>query len=211
MKTKLTNWLKSLKKIRIDNPWKWAFLGLIAIILGLGIWGFTKITVPVNTITDTTASKNQKDVSFEVAAEKAEINRLVAHSLNEFIEDDGIKYELVLNDEAELIGTFKLFGHDVQFYLYLLPYVMENGNVQLKATNLSVGELNLPITSVMNLLAKQLKIPEWVQIDSKKQLIVLNLNEYKTDTGMTIKAKKFDLKNDDIRFTISVPLKEIKK
>ena len=63
----------------------------------------------------------------------------------------------------------------------------------------------------MNLLAKQLKIPEWVQIDSKKQLIVLNLNEYKTDTGMTIKAKKFDLKNDDIRFTISVPLKEIKK
>ena len=71
MKTKLTNWLKSLKKIRIDNPWKWAFLGLIAIILGLGIWGFTKITVPVNTITDTTASKNKKDVSFEVAAEKA--------------------------------------------------------------------------------------------------------------------------------------------
>ena len=47
MKTKLTNWLKSLKKIRIDNPWKWAFLGLIAIILGLGIWGFFASKVPV--------------------------------------------------------------------------------------------------------------------------------------------------------------------
>ena len=88
---------------------------------------------------------------------------------------------------------------------------MENGNVQLKATNISIGKLNLPIGYVMNLIAKQYNLPKWVQIDSKKQLIVLNLDEYKLENGLKIKAKKFDLKNDDIRFSVYLPLEELVK
>ncbi|MGX7419278.1 YpmS family protein [Carnobacterium gallinarum] len=203
--------LSSLKPKGPVNPWKWICLGLIALLLGVGIWGYSKVITPVNTIQDTKTQQVKQTVSFEVASKKAEINQLVAHSLNEFIEAGDIEYQFILNDEAELIGTFQVFGHDVQFYLYLAPYVTENGNVQLKATSLSIGQLDLPITYVMNFIAKQYKLPDWVQVDSKKQLILLNLNEYKLSNGMIITAKKIDLKTDDIRFNISLPLKEIKK
>ncbi|MDT1997375.1 hypothetical protein CKN82_09850 [Carnobacterium divergens] len=193
------------------NPWKWAFLILIAILLGIGIWGGTKIFVPVNTVTEQKKVQKTEDVSFEVSTHKKEVNEIVAHGIDRFIEKGDIQYQLVFNEQAEVIGTFKLFNHDVHFYLYLDPFVMENGNVQLKATNLSIGKLNLPIGYVMNLISKQYNLPKWVQIDSKKQLIVLNLDEYKLENGLKIKAKKFDLKNDDIRFSVYLPLEELVK
>lgn len=211
----MTDDKKSLKRFfqrnEPINVWKWAFLVLLALVLGSSIWLYTRIATPVNTIHETQTEQTKKTVSFEVASNKEEINAVVAHALNEFIEDGDIRYEVVLNDEAELIGTFQVFGHDVHFYLYLTPYVTENGNVQLKATKLSIGDLDLPITSVMNFIKKQYKVPDWVQVDSKKQLILLNLDEYKLSNGLTISAKKIDLKNDDIRFELSLPLKEIKK
>lgn len=196
---------------RPNNPWKWSFLILVAVLLGFSIWGGTKIFVPVNTVAEQKKAQKTEDVSFEVSTHKQEVNEIVAHGIDRFIKKGDIQYQLVFNEQAEVIGTFKLFNHDVHFYLYLDPFVMENGNVQLKATNISIGKLNLPIGYVMNLIAKQYNLPKWVQIDSKKQLIVLNLDEYKLENGLKIKAKKFDLKNDDIRFSVYLPLEELVK
>ncbi|MDN6218505.1 MAG: YpmS family protein, partial [Enterococcus sp.] len=93
----------------------------------------------------------------------------------------------------------------VDFYLYFDPYVMDNGNVQLKARDLSIGSLNLPVSQVMATVKRGYKFPKWVAIDPEEQTIVLKLNEFKMSNGMFIKANHIDLVGDDIQFSLYLP------
>ena len=51
-----------------------------------------------------------------------------------------------------------MLGHDIPFYLYFDPYVMANGNVQLKAKSLSIGTLGLPIKEVLKFAKRSYKL-----------------------------------------------------
>ncbi len=53
---------------------------------------------------------------------------------------------------------------------------MDNGNIQLKRLDLSIGSLNLPVSQIMATVKHDYKFPKWVAIDPKDQTIVLKLN-----------------------------------
>lgn len=188
------------------NGWKWAFLTLLAIIIGTIIWFFTQMT-PVIIGEPNLEMKDSKDeVMFQVSTKKDDINQLVASYLkNEKIVEGPVNYQFKLEDEAQLIGTFQLFGHDIQFQLFLEPFVMENGNLQFKATGLSIGKLNLPISFAMNQIESQLNIPDWVAIDSEQETVVFNLNEFTLESGMHFSVDKIDLAENDIRVNVYMP------
>lgn len=104
-----------------------------------------------------------------------------------------------------LNGTFEVLGFPINFYLYFDPYVMENGNVQLKARSLSIGTLSLPIKDVMNMIKRNYKLPDWIEINTDELTIMLRLDQFRMQNGMYIKANKIDLVNDDIRFSLYLP------
>ncbi|HFF8691287.1 TPA: YpmS family protein, partial [Enterococcus faecium] len=110
-----------------------------------------------------------------------------------------------LENEALLNGTFEVLGFPIDFYLYFDPYVMENGNVQLKARSLSIGTLSLPIKDVMNMIKRNYKLPDWIEVNTDDLTIMLRLDQFRMQNGMYIKADKIDLVNDDIRFSLYLP------
>jgi len=188
------------------NGWKWAFLVLLASVIGIGVWFFTQLTPVIIGETNLDIRDSNEEVMFQVSTEKDDINQLVASYLkNEKVVKGPVNYQFRLEDQAQLVGTFQFFGKDVQFQLFLEPYVMENGNLQFKATNLSIGKLRLPITFALNQIEGQLNIPDWVAIDSEQETIVFNLNEFTLESGMHFSADKINLAENDIRINVYLP------
>lgn len=188
------------------NGWKWAFLILLSIVIGTIIWFFTQMTPVIIGEPNVETMDRSDEVMFQVSTTKDDVNQLVASYLkDEKIVEGPVNYQFKLENQAQLVGTFQVFGHDVQFQLFLEPYVMENGNLQFKATGLSIGKLNLPITFALNLIENQLNIPEWVAVDSEQETIAFNLNEFTLESGMHFSVDKIDLVENDIRINVFVP------
>lgn len=188
------------------NGWKWAFLILLSIVIGTIIWVFTQLTPVIIGEPNLETLDSSDEVMFQVSTKKDDINQLVASYLkDEKIVKGPVNYQFKLEDQAQLVGTFQVFGHDVQFQLFLEPYVMENGNLQFKATGLSIGKLNLPITFALNQIENQLNMPKWVAVDSEQETIVFNLNEFTLESGMHFSVDKIDLAENDIRINVFVP------
>lgn len=103
-----------------------------------------------------------------------------------------------------------MLGHDIPFYLYFDPYVMANGNVQLKAKSLSIGTLGLPIKEVLKFAKRSYKLPKWVEINPDDQTVLLRLDQFRMQNGLFVRAEKINLVDDDIRMNIYLP-KEKKK
>src|SRR5699024_8101671 len=128
------------------NGWKIAFLVLIGILLGSVLFATVRIfTVRETNLppsSETTVPKGSPVLTMNT--NKKKLNTVMAYFLNDLQKDSTVKYEFYLENQAMLKGEFKILGAKVEFYLYFDPYVMDNGNVQLKARDLSIGTLNLP-------------------------------------------------------------------
>ncbi|MDA9461780.1 YpmS family protein [Enterococcus mundtii] len=195
------------KNPKKHNYWKYAFLILLGLIIGSTIFLGTRIFAnrepdlpEVPAITE-----RQGDPVLTINTQKEKVNQLISFFLTDFQEGQDIKYKFYLENEALLNGTFEVLGFPIDFYLYFDPYVMENGNVQLKAKSLSIGTLNLPIRDVMNMIKRNYKLPEWIEINTDDLTIMLRLDQFRMQNGMYIKADKIDLVNDDIRFSLYLP------
>ncbi|ROY09552.1 DUF2140 family protein, partial [Enterococcus faecium] len=140
-----------------------------------------------------------------INSNKEKVNQIISFFLSEYQKDSDIEYKFYLENEALLNGTFEVLGFPIDFYLYFDPYVMENGNVQLKARSLSIGTLSLPIKDVMNMIKRNYKLPDWIEVNTDDLTIMLRLDQFRMQNGMYIKADKIDLVNDDIRFSLYLP------
>lgn len=194
-------------EIQKKNYWKWAFLILLGVVLGSSIFLGTRIfanrepdfaKVPAIT-------QRQGDPVLTINTNKEKVNQMISFFLTDYQKDQGIQYKFYLENEAMLNGTFEVLGFPINFYLYFDPYVMENGNVQLKAKSLSIGTLSLPIKDIMNMIKRNYKLPDWIEINTDDLTIMLRLDRFRMQNGMYIKADKIDLVNDDIRFSLYLP------
>src|SRR5699024_2484524 len=134
-----------------------------------------------------------------------EVTQLMNQYIEEEVAGSNVNYEVLLDETFQLAGSFQLFGFEVPFNLFMDPYVTENGNIQLKANELSLGRLNLPISFAMNQIGSQLSIPDWVVINGENETITFNLNEFQLESGMFFSAERIDLVENDILVNVHVP------
>lgn len=204
---KATSTENGFKKL-LKNPWKMAFLVLIGLLIGGTFFLVSRMMTArePNYKPAEESVSNEQDATFQVQLKKHQVNQIISYYLNDFLKDSGVQYDFYLEDRALLNGTFKVLGYDMQFYLYFDPYVTEEGNIQLKATSISIGSLPLPISEIMKYVAKDFDVPKWVEVLPKEQTIVLHLDEFKLQNGMFVKAEKINLIDDDIRFNVYLPI-----
>ncbi|WP_297075416.1 YpmS family protein [uncultured Enterococcus sp.] len=192
---------------RQHNYWKIAFLVLVGLILGTGVFITSRILdtkpFPVKE-TPAIVERNGTPV-VNISSNKTQVNELIDFYLGDYREKSGLDYEFVLNDQAMLKGEFKLLGVPINFYLYFDPYVMEDGNVQLKAKSLSIGTLGVPISEVMKLIKRSYELPEWIEIDAKEKTVMIRLDQFRMQNGLFIKAEKIDLVDDVIQASLYLP------
>ena len=194
---------------RTINYWKYSFIVLLALVIGT--LGFIAYNVSAPQTKQVQTEKMIKaDSTFDIQMHKKQINSVVAYYLENYLENSKVKYNFTLDQQAILSGQFKFLGFPVEFNLFFKPYVLENGDIQLRAKQLAVGQLKVPMSFVLNYIQRQYKFPKWVVLNAHKSRITLRLNEFKLANGMQVKARHIDLKNDKIDLSVYVPLKNKK-
>lgn len=202
---------KSEKEKREVNPWKWAFLIVIGLFIGLLIWLFVQLQpVKVGEENKEPFETAEDDLVFEVSTTKEDVTRLTNKYLNQELDGEFEGFSFDLEDSAELSGEIEVFGFPIEFSLFMTPYVLENGNLQLRGESLNIGSLNLPISFAMAQISRQVDFPEWIAIDSEDQFIIVNLNEFSLENGTQFSLERINLQENDIRLNIHLPLDAVR-
>lgn len=188
------------------NIWKWAFLILVGLLLGIGFWGYRQLApVQVGEENPAPIEQGEGDLTFEVRTGREQVSQVANAYLESEMADDFVGFTFALEEQAELHGEIDVFGFPIEFSLYLTPYVLENGNLQLRGDSLNIGTLNLPISFAMSQIARQVDFPEWIVVDSDEEMIIVNLNEYQLENGTQFSFNRIDLPEDDIVVNIHLP------
>lgn len=189
------------------NPWKAAFLFLVAVLIGGFLLLFTRLTQERENVSQIIAENvvREGDPVITINSNKEQVNRFVDFYLADLQKDTEQQYQFVLKNEALLTGEFDLLGFPVSFYLYFDPFVMANGNIQLKAKSLSIGALGLPINQVLKMIQNNSEIPEWIDIQPKEEMIILRLDQFELKNGMFFRADKINLVDNKIQLNVYLP------
>jgi len=187
--------------------WKRGFYLLLGANLLIVIILSILILMPVNEKSKNPSQNNIRDnVSFQVKSNKNDLNRLINQYINKEAADSPIDYQVLLQDEVELYGTLPFFSQQIDLKLTFEPEALENGDLVLNQKSISVGKLSLPVSYVLKIIRDNYKLPKGIDIQPNEQRVYVNMEQLKLKSDIKIQVDKFDLKKDDIRFTLLVPI-----
>ncbi|MGT2929902.1 YpmS family protein [Streptococcus dentasini] len=186
------------------NWWQWGFLALLAFNLALvGV-----LILRLGTFEDSSNHGNQATVSQSdikigtFSSSRDELNATVASYLKQYQTKKNSYSFSATSSHVVFEGTYTLLGYQVPLQVYFTPVVLENGGIQLDVSSVSAGTLSLPVSEVLKFIASSYDLPDFVEVDSKKSAIILNLPKMKNKTGVYVKATEFNLVNDKISFDV---------
>ncbi|WP_369385728.1 YpmS family protein [Mesobacillus boroniphilus] len=145
------------------------------------------------------------DVAFNVSTNKRDLNRVINHYLEEEAKNSQINYEVLLTDEVELYGTLPLFSQELELRLTFEPQASKNGDLVLNQRSISVGKLNLPVSTVLKFVRDSYDMPDAVNIQPKEERVYVSMQRLKLKSDIKVRVNEFDLKKDNIKFTLLVP------
>jgi uncharacterized protein YpmS len=191
----------------MKNKWKTGFFLLLGLIVIIVIILLSLIMIPGDekgNIKQTVP--DNKNVSFEVISNKADLNVLINQYIKKEAADSPIDYSVQLQDEVELYGTLQFFSQEVDLKLTFEPEALDNGDLVLKQKSISVGSLHLPVSYVLRFIKEKYKLPNGVEIHPNEKIVHVNMQQLELKSDVRIKVQRFNLIKDDIAFTILVPV-----
>lgn len=192
-----------------DQKWKMLFFLLLSIIVIFILVIFILLKTPATEEKYTAENLNRDDyVPFKIQTDKQDLNKVINHYLQKEGLTGAIDYKVILNDEVELYGLIPVFSQDIQLKLTFEPQVLDNGDIVLQQKSISVGKLQLPVSYVLKFIGDKYKLPKGVTIHPNEEKIYVSLQKMKLKSDLKVKVDEFNLKNDDIRFTLLVPVNE---
>jgi uncharacterized protein YpmS len=191
----------------MKNKWKKGFFLLLGIDLLIFILIISLVLTPSDETGKVKNSKSNKDtVSFKIKSNKNDLNQLINHYLKKEAADTPIDYQVRLGNEVELYGEIPFFSEKLNMKLTFVPKALENGDLQLKQKSISLGSLHLPVSTVLVFIRDNYKLPVGVDIRPNDKLVNVHMQQLKLKSDLKVKVDKFDLKKDDIAFTLLVPV-----
>ncbi|PLR98886.1 YpmS family protein [Bacillus sp. T33-2] len=192
----------------MKNKWKLAFFILAGILVAGAAVLFIMAASPAEDAPINKVDRNEdaNDVKFLINTNKSDLNKIINHYLDEQA-TGSVDYEVVLRDEVELYGTIPVFSQDLQMKLTFEPEALKNGDLILKQKTISIGKLQLPVSYVLNFIRNSYNLPEWVNIQPNDEMVYVSMRDLKLKSDIKVRVNEFDLKEDNISFTLLVPTK----
>ena len=189
------------------KKWKIAFITLLSLNLIFLLFVVVSPFLPAERPkTESTEKINSDTIPFTVSSSKKDLNQLINYYLVKEARADELNYRVELDEEVNLFGKVRAFNKEIDLTLSFDPQVKEDGNMLLKVKRLSIGRLPIPVPYVMSYIKNEYPLPEYVYIDPKNESIDVQITELKFKNNLRAKAESFDLKNDDIKFKLFVPM-----
>lgn len=192
-------------RVKQHNIWKWAFLLLVLLIVLLSSWLAFQVFTPRAGIHQAEATNPQTSLVkekpiYEVQLTPKQVQRIANHYIEQYLNSDDLKYSLQIGHRVNLLGSVRFLGSNINFELQTTPYKTTTGGVQLKVEHLKVGKLGIPVEFVMTYIKNNYRVPLWVQVNSKRQLININLEQYHTGgkNDFFFKIKRINLPQKQI-------------
>lgn len=191
-----------------SNPWKWAFLALLAFIIvpiiALYVYlqiASTNLPSTVDEIS-TTTSQSDETIVAEANLTTMSFNRLV----DAVIGGNAVPYQLTVDKQVTFSGQIDFLSTQVPYTMEGLPSVTADGNILIDITSIQLADIDLPTETVLTLF--QLTIPTDLplQVLANKQQMLIRLDEISADMDFRIRAKEIDLTNDKIEIYLDVPI-----
>ncbi|WP_174732962.1 YpmS family protein [Mesobacillus harenae] len=190
----------------MKKHWKMAFFILMGLNITIVLYILINLFLPIEGGTPDVADRGtNEDVGFLVTSNKSDLNKVINHYLDEEIKSGQINYDVILDHEVDLYGTLAVFGQDLQMKLSFEPQALENGDLLLKQKSMSIGRLQLPASQVMKIVRDRYALPDWVIIQPKEETVYVSLQNMELKSDIKVRANEFDLKSDNISFTLYVP------
>jgi uncharacterized protein YpmS len=188
--------------------WKKAFFILLAINVGILLFLFVSISIPIkDKMIKQEEIRLQGYVPFLIHTQKDNLNKLINHYIEKEADDGPINYQVVLRDEVELYGTIPIFSEEIQMKLTFEPEALDNGDLILKQKSMVIGQMQLPVTYVLKFIADRYHLPKGVTIQPNDKLVYISMQKLKLKSDFKVRVKEFDLTSDDISFQLYVPTK----
>ncbi|MFC3932121.1 YpmS family protein [Streptococcus dentapri] len=186
------------------NVWKWGFLALLAFNIALvGVVLLRIGTLKESTGHSPSTAVSQSDVKVGTfTSSRDEVNSTVASYLEQYQTKNNSYSFTATSSDVLFEGTYTLLGYNVPLYVHFTPVVLDDGSIQLDVSSVSAGTLSLPVSDVLKFIASSYDLPSFVEVDSKKSAIILNLPKMDNEAGIYVKATDFNLVNDRISFDI---------
>ncbi|WP_404403387.1 YpmS family protein [Jeotgalibacillus malaysiensis] len=190
----------------MSNIWKVMFFTLLAVILiGTAIIGYLLLRpVEGEQANASPGTPPESRAEFEVITNREDLT-IVA---NRFIEEElggSIDYSVLFDDRVKLNGEIPIFSTSIDFQMSFEANALENGNLLLTQESLSLGAIDLPVSSVLKFIDDSYEFPEWVVMEPQNQQIVVQVTEIDVAQGLNVKTNQFNLEEDEISFSIYVP------
>ena len=189
--------------------WKRLFILLLGLNVALVFLLFTFFLFMINdTGNETkipTIDSTEKQVALQIKTNKQDLNRVINHYLEKELSST-YDYQVLLTDQVELYGAIPIFNEELNVKLTFEPKPLENGDLELQQKNMSIGNLSLPPSLVLKFIQNSYSLPEWIMIQPSKEKIYVSLNTFKLKSNFKVLVDEFNLKDDDIRFSLQLPM-----
>ena len=196
---------KNKEKNSSVNWWKWAFLGLILVLILFVIQLMNSFrSTSINEPNRNEVTHSDQEMVFTTSANREDTEQFINTFLFTALDEKENHLSVELKDQLLVHGQLEVFQLNVPFTLFFDPYVLENGNVQLRADAVELGNFSLPVGATMSLFANQLEVPDFIAMDSKEEMIVINLNEMNAEQNIGIKMIRIDLPDDEIQMNLYI-------
>jgi uncharacterized protein YpmS len=196
-----------INKSRVSRLWKWAFIVLAVINIGtIAVIGNRMMTKRDETVLKNVKIDAKATKIGEISATTAQVNDLINTYLEDFNQskNNPLDFKFYVADKAVLEGTYKFFSIDVPLYVYFEPLALEDGSIELKVSDVSVGALPLPASTVLSYVKSAVKkqLPDFITIAPSKKIVKIDIQKVKFAGGMFAEADKVDLLNGKFVFEI---------
>jgi uncharacterized protein YpmS len=189
------------------KKWKWLFFSLLGVNIIVLLYFAINIFQPMKDSFMTNNFKEQEYVELSIHTNKEHLNKLVNHYIKKELGRKKLDYEIIFDEDVRLVGNIPVFDTEVGVNMSFTPKVQPNGDLLLKQKSISLGNVQLPVSFVLNLINEHYSIPRWVTIQPKEETIYVNLQQMRLKNGWKLKVKTFNLEKDQIIFKLFVPIK----
>lgn len=188
------------------NPWKISFFIVIGTLLaGVAMFVYwlssSTDSPPLPLVQPTTESTH----ALTVQASKQDFEGIANQFIQKTIQEDPIPVRVELEEDVILLSEMTVFSITLPVRMHFDPHVLDDGNVILKQSKMEIGQLNIPPSTVLKILRDSVNLPDWMVVRPKEEELYIHLTAIPVSGNLTVRAKRFNLQEDDIQLEITLP------